>query len=265
MFRAFVVKGVTALAMLAWLTALGWPRAALPMALTFIAMCAFFTYCIAHPAAQFFVPSVTHLPAGTRGVALTFDDGPDPTFTPRVLELLDAYDAKATFFVVGERAAAHPELVRDIARRGHTLGSHSQTHALSFHGAGVAHARAEVRAGMQSIARITGVRPRLFRPPQGVRTPFLRDALRGLAPDEAVTCVTWTARGLDATSKSSDAIIARLAPHLREGAILVLHDGTGLHGTNDRTPTLIALEHLLSAARSRGLPCVPLASLEPAP
>ena len=211
--------------------------------------------------------SVTHLPADAaqRGVAFTFDDGPDATYTPRVLALLAKHHAHATFFVVGERAEAHPELVRAIVAAGHTLGSHSQTHALSFHARGAANARREVQRGAGAIARITGKRPRLFRPPQGVKTPFLRDALRGLGGEEEVTCVTWTARGFDATGASSAAIVARLLPHVVPGAILVLHDGTGLHGTSDRSATLEALERLLSAASERGLACVSLAAIESLP
>ncbi len=265
MLRAFGLKGACALAMAACWWAFGWPRAALPMTLVFAVTCAFFAYGIAHPAAQFFVPSVTRLPTdanGAAGVAFTFDDGPDPTFTPRVLDVLARYGARATFFVVGERAEAHPELVRAIAAGGHVLGSHTQTHALSFHAAGVRNARDEVRRGADAIARIVGRRPRLFRPPQGVRTPFLRDALRGLRGDDVVTCVTWTARGLDATSTRSDAIVARLEPHVEHGAILALHDGAGLHGTTDRTPTIEALERLLVVAKARGLRCVTLAALD---
>jgi len=256
-----LVKVFTAMLIAAELYALGWPSALGPMVITLLGMAFFFTWAIAFPSSQFLVASVNHVRSpssnGERSIAFTFDDGPDPMYTPQVLELLEKHGAKATFFVVGERVLAHPDLVREIAKRGHALGSHSYSHRLTFHALGVANAKREVLRGVEAITSVIGKTPHLFRPPQGVRTPFLRDALRQIG---TLTCVTWTARGLDATGRSAPAIVARLTPRLTEGAILVLHDGGGFHGTTDRTPTLAALDELLSLARARGLSCVALES-----
>jgi peptidoglycan/xylan/chitin deacetylase (PgdA/CDA1 family) len=119
--------------------------------------------------------------------------------------------------------------------------------------------RAEVERGIEAVRAITGARPRLFRPPQGLRTPLLRDALE---PLEGLVCVTWSERGLDAMGRPASAIAKRLESKVRPRAILTLHDGGGLGGTNDRSPTVEALGTLLALARDRGLRCVSLASLE---
>ncbi len=211
------------------------------------------TWGIAAPAAQLVVPSVNHTRASD-AIAFTFDDGPDPATTPRVLDLLALHAAHATFFVVGSRAAAHPEIVRRIVAEGHDVGSHTWSHAHTFHFGSAARQRLDIERGLDAVAAITGQRPRLFRPPQGLRTPPLRRALAGLS----LVCVTWSERALDAMGRDSRAIVRRLDPAVRAGAILALHDGGGFGGTLDRSPTVAALGTLLDLARARGLRCVRL-------
>lgn len=261
MSKAFLVKGAC-LALVALELAM-LPATGLRLVLvafTVLATLAFLAFVITSPRSQFFVPSVHELPASSASsaVAFTFDDGPDPRTTPRVLDLLAAHGATATFFVVGKRAAAHPELVRRIAAEGHALGSHTFRHSHAFHFLSPSRARAEIEEGMEAVRAITGEPPRLFRPPQGLRTPLLRDALSRIV---GVVCVTWTERGLDTMGRSADRVVDRLAPAVREGAILTLHDGAGLGGTDDRRPTIDALGELLRLARERGLRCVSLACL----
>jgi len=261
--RAILAKACFGAIMVVWLVRLGWPTALGPIVLTFFAGAAFFAWAIAFPSSRFLVPSVARLPeTDARAIAFTFDDGPDPSFTPKILEVLKKHDAKATFFVVGERADAFPELVRSIAEHGHAVGSHSYSHDLAFHARGAGHARREVLRGVEAVGRALGTRPKLFRPPQGVRTPFLRDALSAIARDEPLVCVTWTVRGFDAMGRSSDKIVDRLASKLEPRAIVALHDGGGLLGTNDRSPTVEALDRLLTLAGGRGLSCVSLAHVE---
>jgi peptidoglycan/xylan/chitin deacetylase (PgdA/CDA1 family) len=197
---------------------------------------------------QWVVPTVFELPSGTRDLALTFDDGPDATTTPAVLELLAEHGAQATFFMVGHRAEAHRELVRRVHAAGHQIGSHSYAHAHGFHFLGARAMAAEIERGIASIAAITGERPRAFRPPVGLRVPTLRAALLRLP--EAVTCYTWTERGLDTFGRPAAAIVERLTPHLRAGAILTLHDGAGLGGSSDRSATVAALRELLQQMRT---------------
>ncbi|MCA2978879.1 MAG: polysaccharide deacetylase family protein [Myxococcaceae bacterium] len=258
MGRAFVIKGIGAalVALELWCLDGAWATAAALMTVGLVV--ALFAWAIVSPRAQVLVSTRWRLNGGE--VAFTFDDGPDPTYTPRVLEVLARHQARATFFVVGDRAAAHPELVRRIEAEGHLLGTHTQHHSHLFHLGTAAAMRRDIEAGLASVERIVGHRPTLFRPPQGLRTPLLRDALRALP---ALVCVTWTERGLDAMGRSSARIVARLEGALAPGAILTLHDGAGLGGTRDRDATVEALEVLLTRAKSRGLACVTLAELDP--
>jgi peptidoglycan-N-acetylglucosamine deacetylase len=258
MFRATIVKLLAVLLIGVELTLL--PSGALrstSVVATLALAVGFLAWAIVSPRAQFFVESIYEMPVKD-AVAFTFDDGPDPETTPRVLELLARHGARATFFLVGARAERHPELVTRIVAEGHAIGSHTFTHSHFFHFFSPRAMRAEVERGIEAIAKITGAAPRLFRPPQGLRTPLLRDALR---PLEDLVCVTWTERGLDAMGRPANAIIARLEPRVAPGAILTLHDGKGLGGSHDRSPTIEALGVLLDRARERNLRCIDLAGL----
>lgn len=195
--------------------------------------------------------NVVRLPdsAAQRGeIALTFDDGPDPLLTPLVLDLLDRHHAKASFFCVGERAAAYPELTREIARRGHSVENHSYHHRHSFAFLGLFRLRREVDAAQETLAAITGRRPAFFRAPAGFRSPFLDPVLAALG----LCYVSWTRRGFDATSNDPVRILKRLTRGLAAGDLLLLHD---------RVPTVLeVLPELLRGAEALGLKSVSLPS-----
>ena len=255
MLRAFAVKGVALVAGVALVWALpaawhGWAIAAV-----IAAAAGFITYAIVHPRSQFFIPVVSRLATDDRIVALTFDDGPDPEVTPRILDLLGAHGARATFFVLGERAARYPEVIRRIEREGHTSGTHTQRHLIRFHFARPRYIQREIEDAIAVVAGILAHRPTLFRPPQGLRTPNFASGWRRTS---GLTCVTWSVRGLDSRPTTAGAIIARVAPRLEPGAIVTLHDGTGLGGARDRSPTLAALATILEECKIRGLRCVAL-------
>jgi peptidoglycan-N-acetylglucosamine deacetylase len=255
MLRAFAAKlpAVAAGAAAAWLLPPGWATLAICAIAT--AFAGFITYAIAHPRSQFFIPVVDRLATGQPVVALTFDDGPDPVFTPRILDLLGAHGARATFFVLGERAARYPDVIRRIHREGHTVGTHTQRHLVRFHFAGPGYVRREIEDAVEVVAGILPARPALFRPPQGLRTPNFTSGWRRT---RGLTCVTWSVRALDSWATTADAIVARVAHRLAPGAIVALHDGTGLGGACDREPTLAALPRILAECRARGLRCVAL-------
>lgn len=255
MLKAFAIKG---LALAAALTAM-WT---LPTSWAIVVVCAiaivtiaFLTYAIVHPSSRFFAPVVSRLATTEPLVALTFDDGPDPVVTPQVLDVLAAHNAKATFFVLGDRAAQHPELIKRMHAEGHTVGTHTQTHSLKFHFGGPTYVQREIEDAIAVVARLLPTPPTLFRPPQGLRTPTFA---WGWSRTRGLTCVTWSVRGLDSLQTTAGAIVARVEKHLAPGAIVTLHDGTGLGGGTDRTPTLEALATLLTACKTRGLRCVSL-------
>jgi peptidoglycan/xylan/chitin deacetylase (PgdA/CDA1 family) len=195
---------------------------------------------------------------GTTAVALTFDDGPDPVVTSQILDVLGAHDARATFFVLGERAARYPEVIRRMHREGHTVGTHTQRHRLRFHFGSPSYVQREIEDAVDVVAQILPTRPRLFRPPQGLRTPCFASGWRRTT---GLTCVTWSVRGFDSRATTAQAIVERVAQRLEPGAIVTLHDGTGLGGTEDRGPTLEALGRILRECKTRGLRCVALSEL----
>ncbi|HEX3761877.1 MAG TPA: polysaccharide deacetylase family protein [Kofleriaceae bacterium] len=255
MLKAFVAKlpAVVAAVAAVWLLPAGWVAPALVAIAA--ALIGFFVYAIAHPHSQFFIPVVDRVASDAPVVALTFDDGPDPVVTPRILDLLRAHGARATFFVLGERAARHPDVIRQIHREGHTVGTHTQHHQLRFHFAAPGRVRREIEDAVDVVAGILPTRPTLFRPPQGLRTPSFASGWRLI---RGLICVTWSVRGFDSRPTTADAIVARVARRLAPGAIVALHDGTGLGGGTDRAPTLAALSRILGECRARGLRCVAL-------
>jgi peptidoglycan/xylan/chitin deacetylase (PgdA/CDA1 family) len=176
------------------------------------------------PRSDWLGPNWTHLPAQSaeRGdIAITIDDGPDPEVTPRVLEVLAAFDARASFFCVGERVSRHPDIAREIVRRGHSVENHSQRHRHSFSLLGPKGMAAEIEEAQQSIARVTGQSPRFFRAPAGLRNPFLEPILKRLK----LQLASWTRRGFDTVNADSEDVYRRLERSLAGGDILLLHDG----------------------------------------
>jgi peptidoglycan/xylan/chitin deacetylase (PgdA/CDA1 family) len=209
------------------------------------------------PRGRLLGPNCARLPdaaAARNEVSLTFDDGPDPEVTPRVLDLLDRYRARASFFCVGEKAAAHPELVREIARRGHSVENHTQRHSWAFAFYGPARLKREVDAAQSVIAGIGGRAPSYFRAPMGLRSPLLDPVLARCG----LTYVSWTRRGYDATAHDPEKVLRRMTGALAAGDILLLHDG-GDSRASDGTPVVLAvLPRLLERMSSLGLVSVSL-------
>ena len=171
-----------------------------------------------------FGPVATRFATDRREVWLTIDDGPHPSDTRAMLDLLARHGARATFFLEGARAAAHPDLVREIVTAGHTVENHSHTHpAAWFWSLGPWRARREVERCSAALEAVTGRRPALFRPVVGMANPFVHRAAR-----QAGLIVTgWSARGYDGVWTSVSAVLARLWPDVRPGAILLLHQRPG--------------------------------------
>jgi peptidoglycan/xylan/chitin deacetylase (PgdA/CDA1 family) len=209
------------------------------------------------PRSRLLGPNLTRLPAAAarRGeIALTFDDGPDPEVTPRVLDLLDAAGARATFFCVGTRAARHAALVRGIVARGHAVENHTERHSTAFGWYGPGRLRAEIGAAQRTLGTLTGRMPRYFRAPFGMRSPLLDPALAHLG----LRLVSWTRRGYDTADADAARVLARLARGLAAGDILVLHDGVATGRQAARPTALDVLPGLLARTRDAGLRAVTL-------
>ncbi|HSS75773.1 MAG TPA: polysaccharide deacetylase family protein [Thermoanaerobaculia bacterium] len=191
--------------------------------------------------------------AARRGdVALTFDDGPDPDVTPRVLDLLDRHGARATFFCIGGRVRAYREIAAEIARRGHRVENHTQTHPHLFACYPAPALLREIAEAQESIVQANGLSPRLFRAPAGLRNPLLdwvlfRTGLR---------LVSWTRRGFDALETNPRRIGRRLMAGLTPGDILLLHDGSSSRRHGSNPVVLEVLPRLLDDLAARGLQSV---------
>ena len=209
------------------------------------------------PRTRLLGPNLTRLPPAhaARGeVALTIDDGPEPRVTPAVLDLLDAHGAKASFFCIGARVARHPELAREIVRRGHRVENHSARHRHDFALLGPRGYRAELAAGQALIQAATGVAPTYFRAPAGFRNPWCWPALR----DADLRLASWTRRGFDTRERDPARVLRRLSRGLAAGDILLLHDGHGAAGSHDGAVVLRVLPDLLALLRERSLRAVAL-------
>ena len=201
------------------------------------------------PRAALLGPNLRRLPptAPREDVGLTFDDGPDPARTPRVLDLLDQAGARATFFVIGERGATHRELLHETVRRGHRLGNHTWSHPNAFFFLGPRRLRAEIARTQDLLGEVAGLSPAWFRAPAGIRSPML-DPLLARA---GLGLASWTRRGFDAVERDPAAVARRLTRGLGGGDILLLHDGG--------TPVVLeALPRVLDALAAAGLRGVPL-------
>ncbi len=199
---------------------------------------------------------VSRGPPGSRRVALTFDDGPHPVTTRRVLEALAPTRHRATFFVLGEKVRRHPGVVREIHAGGHTLALHGDSHDRlhSFHRS--RSIRDQVLRAAAAVEAATGLRPRFFRPPFG-HTSFT--TVRG-ARLAGVTLIAWSSRGYDGIrGRSPEAVLARVGRTLVDGAIVMLHDAAE---HDDFEPaSVVALPRLLALLDERGLTSVGLDAL----
>jgi peptidoglycan-N-acetylglucosamine deacetylase len=157
-----------------------------------------------------------------RRIALTFDDGPDPEYTPRVLEILAAHDVRASFFLVGERAARAPQTVRAIADAGHEIGSHGWSHR-SLWLCGPARTNAEIGRARVLLGGLTGTAPRLFRPPWGMVNAAMFAALRR----HEQRCIFWSIQPEGLRPASAATQVERVLRRAHPGAIVDLHDAEG--------------------------------------
>jgi peptidoglycan/xylan/chitin deacetylase (PgdA/CDA1 family) len=214
------------------------------------------------PRSRVLGPNWTRLPAqaGAQArVAITIDDGPDPDVTPQVLARLAEHRAQATFFCVGVRVELYPELAREIVNRGHHIENHSHRHRHSFSLMGPGGMKTEISRAQHAIQRVTGGSPSFFRAPAGLRNPFLDPVLTHLQ----LRLASWTRRGFDTVNADADAVYRRLANPLRDGDILLLHDGNAARSRRGTPVILEVLPRLLDALALRQLRTVTLRSALP--
>ncbi|MHB1184245.1 MAG: polysaccharide deacetylase family protein [Desulfobulbia bacterium] len=209
------ISGAAAL-LLAFLLSLFSPTlAVLPLALFLLA-------CLAAPFVAgygFFLRVISRGNPEGKQVSLTFDDGPWPTSTPILLDLLARHNLQATFFVVGRQAEKHPELIAAILAQGHTIGNHSLRHDPLLMLRRPKTLQKDIHAA-QEILKKLGVTPFVFRPPAGITNPRLRQVLA----QENLLAVNYSCRALDGGNRNIDNLAEKILKRLRPGDIIMLHD-----------------------------------------
>lgn len=200
------------------------------------------------PASRLWGPVVSRGTDGRASVSLTFDDGPMPGASERILDALGEMNVKAAFFVIGSVAQRHPRIVRRMHDEGHLIGNHSFSHAAAGFMRGPLFWRREVRLTDETIERIIQQRPRLFRPPLGIKTPCT-----AWGAGRSHVTVTWTRRAFDGVATSTQRIMDRLVPHSQSGEILALHDGVSPQSRRNPSATIKAIKPLIEGLRARGI------------
>jgi len=202
-------------------------------------------YLLFHPRNQWLVGNRSWVDCGSRPcVALTFDDGPSPLDTPRVLDILREKNVKATFFVVGERAEQQPEIVRRACREGHLVANHTWSHPSLFCFLTPARLRSEIERGEASIQKISGSRPRYFRSPVGLRHPLLGLYLR----EAGLEYISWRLRTYDTILWKSGDLASRILDNVTSGDIILMHD----RRASGADVMVNALPGVIDKLRSRG-------------
>ena len=187
-------------------------------------------------------------------IALTIDDGPDPVVTPQVLQILDRYQVKATFFCIGAKAQQFPDLCQEIVRSGHAVENHTQRHWHNFSMLGPKSLIREIQTAQIVLEGITGQPPQFFRAPAGLRNMFLDYALSRLH----LRLASWSVRGFDTRNGDAGRVKARLLKGMRTGAILLLHDGHAARTVSGKPVIIEVLPAILEAAHESGLRFVTL-------
>lgn len=250
-FSAAAKTGLVALLLATLLTVVdGW--------LAVIPLAGFLLLCLAapfFPGFGFYLPVISKGASGKKAVSITFDDGPDPLTTPLLLNLLLKRQIKATFFVTGQKAAAHPELIKELLRQGHSVGNHSYKHSYWMLFRTCPSIVADIEAA-QKVFNDFGIRPLAFRPPAGITSPRLRSALL----KTGLYLVNFSCRPLDGGNRRINNMAQKILKRIRPDDIVLLHDNRPLD--EGLIPAwLNEIELLLTGIETRDLKVLPLSEL----
>jgi peptidoglycan/xylan/chitin deacetylase (PgdA/CDA1 family) len=218
-----------------------------------------YVYAWSIPTLQLFAPAILRGPADGNRIALTFDDGPCSGYTEPILDILCRHEVKATFFVCGQNVERSPDLLRRVQAEGHAIGNHGYSHPFPFFRSRAFFAR-EIDITQEAIEKITGKRPRFFRPPYGARWLGLQPVLQA----RGLSLVNWSDTGYD-WKLDTEGIVRETLKTLGPGSIILLHDGRRTYPPEsvDRSPTVKALPTILEGAMKAGFTFVSLEELFP--
>jgi peptidoglycan/xylan/chitin deacetylase (PgdA/CDA1 family) len=250
-FSMAAKNGLTALLLAVLLFIFDSRLAAVPLA-------AFLMLCLAapfFPRFGFYLPVISRGTSGKKAVAITFDDGPDPLTAPPLLKLLLTNQVQATFFITGKKAAAHPELVKQVVSHGHSVGNHSYHHSYRMLFKTCPSIVEDIEA-TQKVLRDLGIRPLIFRPPAGITSPRLGSALA----KTGLYLVNFSCRPLDGGNRRIKNLAGKILKRVRPDDIILLHDCRPL---NERLipQWLNEIERLLAGLAAAGFAVLPLSEL----
>jgi peptidoglycan/xylan/chitin deacetylase (PgdA/CDA1 family) len=182
----------------------------------------------------------------TDEVVLTFDDGPHPEYTLRILDTLDEFKVKAVFFLIGKNALEFPKVVEEIQKRGHQIGSHTQNHSYNFGFFIGSKLKQEIQGSIDAIQKVTGTSTPIFRPPFGVTNPNIASAVKALG----LSTIGWNVRSFDTATNQSSVIVNRVITQVKPGSIILLHDRL--------SQTCESLPEIISQIQGKGFAIGPL-------
>ena len=217
-----------------------------------------FTLGIFHPAPSWICPTITR-GRRTKGklIALTFDDGPSPTVTPKVLRILKERSVAATFFVIGQRVRRYPEIARAVVAAGHEIANHSFLHPRHVYLWGGRALRRDTMLAQRVLKRVVGRTPVLYRPPVAFRSLEMRSVMRAAG----LRVVNFSARAFDTQDVSPEAIVSRITRAAAPGAIILLHDGSDRTPQPNRQALLAALPAVIDRLAANGYRFVTVSDL----
>jgi len=204
---------------------------------------------IAEPKREENIKKIYRKGPNTMKVALTFDDGPDPVYTPQVLDVLKKYNVKATFFLVGERVEKNPSIVKRIYEEGHTIANHSWDHA-NLNTLNEYELEQDMADTDNSIKKIISKRPKLMRPPYGAANTSTLEQLNNMG----YKVIHWSVDTLDWKAKTKEEVLARTLPDIHEGAIILFHSAGGKG--QSLMPTINALPTIIETLQEKGIEMV---------
>jgi peptidoglycan-N-acetylglucosamine deacetylase len=225
---------------------------AVAVALFYILLCVIASF---FPRSNFFLPVISRGNTGQNLVALTFDDGPAQSTTRQIIDLLDKYSVKATFFVSGANALSYPEIIREIIARGHTIGNHSFHHNPFVMLRSYNYLYQEIFRA-QEVLRKMGIHTLVFRPPVGIINPKLAPILDKMG----MFCVTFSCRAFDAGNRRVKNLGSRILKKVKADDIILLHD-VPPRSKEDSVILLPEVEKILQGLVIKGLKIVPLSDL----
>ncbi|KUG22963.1 polysaccharide deacetylase [hydrocarbon metagenome] len=225
---------------------------AIIIALFYILLCVVASFCYRR---SFYLSVISRGNTGKKMVALTFDDGPDEPTTKQILELLDKYAVKATFFVSGVNALKYPEIIKEIISRGHTVGNHSFHHNPFLMLGSYNYLYQEVSQA-QEVLKNMGVKALAFRPPVGIISPKLPSVLNQMG----LFCVTFSCRAADAGNRKIKNLSMRILKKVKADDIILLHD-VNPRGEENGAVLLTEVEKILTGLSAKDLKVAPLSDL----